>query len=533
MYSKDLKDLIIQSKGEEKADLVFKNANIINVFTNEIISGDLAISKGLIVGIGEGYQGVKEIDMTGKYLSPGLIDGHVHIESSMVGPREFSKAIVPRGVTTIVADPHEIANVKGLEGIEYIIKESEGLPLDVYIMFPSCVPATPFENSGAILRAEDFEKMIDRERMLGLGEMMNYPGVISSDEDILKKIGLSKSRGKTVDGHAPNVGGKGLNAYILAGVETDHECSNIDEMMEKLRLGMYIHIREGSAARNLKDLIAGVNKDNLRRYMFCTDDKHPKDIREDGSVDYNIRLAIKSGLDPIDCIKMASLNIAECYGLKGRGALAPGYLADILVLDNLEEFNVVKVYKNGRLVGENLKPNFEIENKVDIGNMVDSVNLLDISIEDFDIYLDSERVNVIKLVPNNLVTKKVERKVAIKEGKFVSGKDILKIAVVERHRATGNIGLGLIEGFGLKNGAIATTVGHDSHNLIVVGDNDEDMLRAVEEIEKIKGGYVIVSGGEVLGSLSLSIGGLMSDRDLDYVIDKVDELTYVARENLE
>lgn len=532
MYSKDLKDLIIQSKGEQKADLVFKNANIINVFTNEIISGDLAISKGLIVGIGEGYQGVKEIDMTGKYLSPGLIDGHVHIESSMVGPREFSKAIVPRGVTTIVADPHEIANVKGLEGIEYIIKESEGLPLDVYIMFPSCVPATPFENSGAILRAEDFEKMIDRERMLGLGEMMNYPGVISSDEDILKKIGLSKSRGKTVDGHAPNVGGKGLNAYILAGVETDHECSNIDEMMEKLRLGMYIHIREGSAARNLKDLIAGVNKDNLRRCMFCTDDKHPKDIREDGSVDYNIRLAIKSGLDPIDCIKMASLNIAECYGLKGRGALAPGYLADILVLDNLEEFNVVKVYKNGRLVGENLKPNFEIENKVDIGNMVNSVNLLDISIEDFDIYLDSERVNVIKLVPNNLVTKKVERKVAIKEGKFVSGKDILKIAVVERHRATGNIGLGLIEGFGLKNGAIATTVGHDSHNLIVVGDNDEDMLRAVEEIEKIKGGYVIVSGGEVLGSLSLAIGGLMSDRNLDYVIDKVDELTSVAREKL-
>jgi adenine deaminase len=523
-----LKKTIEIANGEIKADLVFKDANIINVFTNEIIRGDVAIYKGKIVGIGE-YSGEEEINLEGKYLSPSFIDGHVHIESSMVTPSQFAKAILPRGTTTIIADPHEIANVKGIEGIKYILDESEDLPLDVYVMLPSCVPATPFENSGAVLNAEDLKELIDEKRVLGLGEMMNYPGVINRDKNVLEKILMAK--GKIIDGHGPLISGRELNAYVAAGVETEHECSSVDEMKNRLRLGMYIHIREGSAARNLKELIKGVDKDNLRRCIFCTDDKHPKDLLQDGSIDHNIRLAIKEGLDPIDCIKMASLNAAECYGLKGKGAIAPGYLADLVVIDNLDDFNVLEVYKEGKLVGENLKPLFTVKDKNN-NHMKNTVNIKNITEEDLAIYLEDERVNVIKLLPHSLITEKVERKVVVEDEKFKSGNDILKVAVVERHNKTGNVGLALVEGFGLKDGAIASTIAHDSHNIIVIGDSDRDMVVAIRELERVGGGITMVSEGSVIDTLPLTIGGLMSEEPLEEVDEKLSKMLEIAYEKL-
>lgn len=508
------------ANGEKRAPLVLKNANIINVFTNEIIYGDVAIYNGKIVGIGE-YHGDDEIDLEGKYLSPAFIDGHVHIESSMVTPLQFSKAIVPRGVTTIIADPHEIANVRGLDGIKYILDSSEGLPLDVYMMLPSCVPATPFENSGAVLKAEDLEELIDHPRVLGLGEMMNYPGVINGDSEVLKKLKVFEEY--IIDGHGPLLEGKQLNAYVGAGIATEHECSTVEEMKNRLRLGMYIHIREGSAAKNLEELIQGVNKDSLRRCIFCTDDKHPSDLLRDGSIDYNIRLAIAKGIDPIDCIKMASLNAAECYGLRWEGAIAPGYFADMVVIDNLEDFNILEVYKEGKLVAKDNKPLFSIE-EIDSSSMVNTVNITEITEKDLKIYLESNKVNVIKLLPHSLITKKVERKVQLENGEFKPQNDILKAAVVERHSKTGNIGLGLVEGFGLKNGAIASTIAHDSHNIIIIGDNDRDMLKAIYELERVGGGITIVSNGKIIDTLPLKIAGLMSQSPLEEVNEKLNKM---------
>ena len=528
MNIKTLEKMIHIAKGARKAELVLKNANIINVFTNEIIKGDVAIYGGKIVGIGK-YNGEEEINLEGKYLSPSFIDGHVHIESSMVTPSEFAKAILPRGTTTIIADPHEIANVKGMEGIEYILGESKNLPLDIYVMLPSCVPSTPFENAGAVLQAKELSKFIDETKVLGLGEMMNYPGVINADKNVLEK--LIMANGKIIDGHGPVISGKELNAYVVAGTKTEHECGSLDEMIERLRLGMYIHIREGSAARNLKDLIKGVNKDNLRRCIFCTDDKHPGDLLKDGSIDHNIRLAIKEGIDPIDCIKMASLNAAECYGLKGKGAIAPRYMADLVVIDNLEDFNILKVFKEGKLVGENLKPLFGVE-YIDNRNMKNTVNIKKVMGEDLTIYLKGEKVNVIKLLPHSLVTEKVERKVIVEDGKFKSGPDILKVAVIERHNKTGNVGLALVEGFGLKSGAIASTVAHDSHNIIVIGDRDEDMILAIEELERVGGGITIVSEGNVIDTLPLKIGGLMSEESLEKVDEKLNKMLNIAYEKL-
>lgn len=515
------------AKGEIKAELVLKNANIINVFTNEIIKGDIAIERGKIIGIGE-YEGIEEMDLEGKYLSPGFIDSHVHIESSMVTPGQFAKAILPRGVTAVVTDPHEIANVKGIEGIKYMLDESQDLPLDVYVMLPSCVPSTPFENAGAVLEAEDLEKLMNEERVLGLGEMMNYPGVIGGDEKVLKKLALFQD--KVIDGHGPLITAKELNAYVAAGVKTEHECSTKEEMIERLRLGMYIHIREGSAARNLKELIKAVDKDNLRRCLFCTDDKHPGDLLKDGSIDHNIRLAIKEGIDPIDCIKMASLNPAEAYGLKNKGAIAPGYKADLAVIDNLEDFNVIRVFKEGKLVAENHKPLFQIPSR-DNSSMKNTVNIKRVEIESLRIPIKGEKVNVIKLLPHSLITEKVVKDVkdmVVEDGAFIRGDNILKVAVIERHNRTGNIGLALVEDFGLENGAIASTVAHDSHNIIVIGDNDGDMLLAIEELERVGGGLTMVSEGKVLDTLALTIAGLMSEEPLEQVDRKLNKMLEIA-----
>jgi len=448
------------ARGVEKAELVIKNANIINVFTNEVIKGDVAIDGGIIVAIGQ-YSGKEEVDLKGKYLSPAFIDSHVHIESSKVTPGQFARAVVPRGVTTIIADPHEIANVKGIEGIEYMLDESENIPLDVYIMLPSCVPATPFESAGAVLEAEDLERVIDRERVLGMGEMMDYVGVVNGDEEVLKKIELARRKGKIIDGHGPMITGKELNAYVAAGIKTEHECSTVKEMVERLRLGMYIHIREGSAARNLKELIKAVNKDNLSRIMFCTDDKEPSDLLINGSIDNNIRLAIREGIDPIDCIKIASLNPAQAYGLEGKGAIAPGYRADLVVIDNLMDFNVLMVFKEGKLVAENYMPLFHVPESTNT-SMKNTVVIKDIKEEDLRLNIPGDKVNVIKIIPDSLITEKVLREVGkditVENGEFIKGKDILKVAVIERHKATGRIGLALVEGFGLENGAIASTI---------------------------------------------------------------------------
>lgn len=524
-----LKNFIKKAKGSEKADLVFKNGNIVNVFTGEIIKADVAIEKGTIVGIGN-YTGKVEIDLQGKYLSPGFIDSHVHIESSMSSPSEFAKIIVPKGVTTIIADPHEIANVKGLEGVEYIIEASKDIPLDVHVMLPSCVPATEFENSGAILEAEDLGLLIDNKAVLGLGEMMNYPGVIDAEDKILDKLILFKD--KVIDGHGPGISGKDLNAYVMAGIKTEHECSTIEEVKERLRLGMYILIREGSAAKDLRNIISAVNKENLRRFMFCTDDKHPEDLINEGSINFNIKLAIEAGIDPVDAIRMATINSAECYGLKDKGAIAPGYRADIVVIDDLKDFNILKVYKDGKLVGENNKALFET-GEYKPKNLMDSVNMKKVRKEDIQIKMKTKEANVIRVIEDSLITEKAIREVDLLDGYFqYSNEDILKLIVVERHRATGNIGVGLIENFKLKNGAIGSTIGHDSHNIIIVGDNDDDILMAIDELEKIGGGITIVSKGEVIESLELEIGGIMTSKPIEETNKKLKEMIRLSQEKL-
>lgn len=524
--------LIDYSIKNKKSELVLKNANIVNVFSHEIVKADVAIQKGIIVGIGS-YDGIKNIDLNGKYITPGFIDPHVHIESSMVSPAEFAKVIVPMGTTTIITDPHEIANVCGLEGIEYILKSSEDLPLCVYSMLPSCVPATDFENSGARLEATALEKYINHDRILGLGEMMNYPGVINQDKIVTDKLELAKRYKKYIDGHIPNISNEGLNAYILSGISTDHECSTVEEMIEKISLGMYVMIREGSAARNLETLIKGVNINNYQRCLFCTDDKHPQDILKNGHIDNNIRLAIKNNIDPIIAIKMATINVANCYNLQNIGAIAPGYIADIVVVDNLEEFNVLEVYKHGKLVGKDKKALFETR-EIENSNVTNTVNIDKLTKEDLKINLEKDRANVIGLLPHNLVTEKLIRKVDVENGvfKFNQNVDILKLVVIERHTNKKSIGLGLVENFKLKNGAMASTVAHDSHNIIVVGDNDEDIINAVDEIKKIGGGLSISSNNEILGSLSLPIAGLMSDKDINYVSENLENMLSIAYEKL-
>ncbi|MFT9495175.1 adenine deaminase [Anaerosolibacter sp.] len=523
----NLKDRIDIAAGRKKAPLVLKNCQIINVFTEEVLQGDIAIAGETIVGIGS-YEGEEEIDLMGRYVAPGLIDGHVHIESSMVTPGQFARAIVPRGTTTIIADPHEIANVCGLEGIRYILDESKELPLSVFIMLPSCVPATSFENSGAVLDAEKLKELMDHPRVLGLGELMDYPAVINGDQMVLDKIQIAGN--KLIDGHGPAIADQALNAYVTAGTKTEHECSTLEEMLDRLRLGMYVQIREGSAARNLEELIRGVTKENLRRCLFCTDDRHPEDILVHGHIDNNIRTAIKNGFHPISAIRLATLNAAECYGLKGMGAIAPGYKADLIVVDDLQHFNVMEVYKEGKQVAKNGTPLFQVEAHENAA-VLNTVNISKVDRSKLEIHVESDIANVIKILPHSLLTEKVVRKIETENGKFKfhSRLDILKMAVIERHRGTGNIGLALVEDFKLKNGAIASTVAHDSHNLVVIGDNDDDIMAAIEEIENCGGGITICSEGKVLKTLPLPIAGLISDQTIEAVDVQLKEMMEVAR----
>lgn len=526
---KNLKEIIDAAAGIIKCDLVFKNCRIVDVFSHLIVDGSLGVKDGVIVGIGD-YDGERIIDGGGRYLVPGFIDSHVHIESSMVSPTEFAKGIIPWGTTTIIADPHEIANVNGAAGIDYIMEASSKTPLDVFIMVPSCVPATEFENSGAVIDVNIIKRYIKKERVLGLGELMDYQAVIAGKDSIIKKIEAAGT--KVIDGHGPMISGMELNAYAASKVKTEHECSTVEEMRERISRGMYILLRQGSAARNLEKLIKGVDIYNSRRCLFCTDDKHPQDILTEGHINYNIKLAVENGLDTITAIEMATINAAQCYGLNGKGAIAPSYDADLVLLEDLTEFKPYMVFKGGKLVAREGSPVFE-GNSFGYESVKGRVKI-NISIDSFKIRMNKNRARVIKLIPRSLVTKMVIGEVELENGEFKSERNpgLLKLAVIERHKETGNIGLGIIEGFGLKNGAIATTIAHDSHNLIVIGDNDRDMYIAAMEVKKASGGITIVSNGRVIDTLPLPIAGLMSDRNLTEVCVKLEGMINTAHEKL-
>ncbi|PKM67497.1 MAG: adenine deaminase [Firmicutes bacterium HGW-Firmicutes-2] len=520
-----IKEMII-ARGDQKAELVLKNCQVVNVLNGQIESGDIAIEKGRIVGVGE-YEGHNEIDLNHKYVCPGFIDGHVHIESSMLTPSQFSRLVMPKGTTSIIADPHEIANVCGLNGIEYMLKASEKVPLDIYIMLPSCVPSTEFEVAGAILLAKDLKKLKDHPRVIGLGEMMNYPGVIAGNPMVHEKIDMMSDR--LIDGHAPEVTGKALNAYISAGVKTDHECTTKEEMLEKVGKGMYVHLREGSATRNLDALLKGVTPSNSRRLMFCTDDKQPIDIMNEGHIDHNVRRAIELGLSPITAIQMATLNVAECYSLKGKGAIAPGYEADLLILDNLEHVSVSQVYKKGVLVASDQKPLFEAPQIKD-ESVLNTVKLDNTQAINLDLKIATGIAKVIGLKERSIITDLVIRKVDTKDDLFIHNPklDLLKLAVIERHQNTGNVGIGLVEGYGLKHGAVGLTIAHDSHNVIVIGDNDGDMRLAIEELKRCDGGMTICRDGAVIETLRLEVGGLMTNAPLEEVIAKIKKMDRLA-----
>ncbi len=522
-----MSDIIDTARGLKKADLVIKNANIINVFSEEIYLSDIAIKDGIIAGIGSSYSGEKEIDIKGAYVSPSFIDGHVHLESTMMLPREFAKVVLPAGTTTVIIDPHEISNVLGLHGISFMHEVVKDLPIDVYTMLPSCVPATPFETSGFDLTSYDLSLLIDKPWVLGLAEMMNFPGVLNRDKNVMSKLELAKSYNKCIDGHAPYLSGKDLCAYVASGVKSDHECTNPKEAIEKMRLGMYIMIREGTAAKDLEALIPVLKECNTRKCIFVTDDRHPEDLKE--HINGMVRRAVEAGVSPIKAVQIASLNTAEYFGLKNLGAIAPGYKADMLILPDLKTFKPDIVIKNGNIAVEYGKIIAPIPEKNTIETR-NSVNVRWITTEDFVIPANTKKVKALEVIPNQLITKSIESEINIQDGNAVSNidNDTLKICVIERHRATGNIGKGFVKGFNLKCGAIASTVAHDSHNMIIIGTNDADMYTAAVALIKCQGGKVVVKDGEILSELPLPIAGLMSDRDFDFVIKKCHELNNAA-----
>lgn len=522
-----MSNIINVARGFEKADLVIKNANIVNVLSEEIHKADIAIKDGIIAGIGENYSGENEIDIQGAYVTPSFIDGHVHLESTMMLPSEFAKVALPAGTTTVIIDPHEISNVLGLHGISFMHEAVKNLPLDVYTMLPSCVPATPFETSGFDLNSYDLSLLIDKPWVLGLAEMMNFPGVLNQDNNVMAKLELAKSRGKCIDGHAPYLHGKDLCAYIASGVKSDHECTTPDEAVEKLRLGMYVMIREGTAAKDLDALMPVLKTCNTRKCIFVTDDRHPADLKE--HINGMVRRAVEAGVDPVKAVQIASLNTAEYFGLKNLGAIAPGYKADLLILPDLKTFKPDLVIKNGVVAAENGKLIAELPENEALA-VRNSVNVRWITPEDFRIEANGSKVTALEVIPHQLITKSVVSEVKIEDGNAVSNidNDTLKICVIERHRATGNIGKGFVKGFNLKCGAIASTVAHDSHNMIVIGTNDADMYAAAVALIKCKGGKVVVKDGEVISELPLPIAGLMSDRNFDYVVNKCEELNKTA-----
>ncbi|MCA1066253.1 adenine deaminase [Rossellomorea aquimaris] len=522
-----LKQRIAAANKDIPADLVIKNGKIIDVFNLEIIEADVAISDGMFIGIGN-YDGKRVVDAEGRYISPSFIDAHVHIESSMIPPSEFAKVVVPHGVTAVITDPHEIGNVSGEEGIEFMLKDSDDIPLDVFTMLPSSVPATPFENAGATLSANDLKPFYAHERVLGLAEVMDYPSLRKGDDSIVTKLLATTSHSIHIDGHLAGLDTNAINVYKASGIRTDHECTTVPEALERLRRGMYLLIRQGSVAKDLPSLIGVVNGRNARRCLFCTDDKHLDDLIEEGSIDHNIRLAIQEGIDPLLAISMASLNAAECYGLHTKGAIAPGYDADFLLMDDLESLSISQVFKDGKKVAEHGQFVGELKVRTEPNpTLTSTVQVPSLQKENIQILIGgSKKAHIIEIIPNQLRTTKRMERVKVENGYFVPSiqEDQLKMAVVERHKGTGNIGLGIVSGFGLKEGAIATTVAHDSHNIVVTGTNDEDILYAIDELHQMNGGLVMVRDGNVLASLSLTIAGLMSDKGFEEVASDLHKL---------
>ena len=517
---------IASALGEYRSELVLKNADIFNVFTGEMEHGDLAVNNGYVVGIGE-YSGVTEQDASGKVIVPGFIDGHMHIESSIVTPLQYSKAVLPHGTCSIVADPHEIANVCGTDGIDFILQSTEKLPLDVYIMVPSCVPATPFDESGYKIGVEEVKHYLKHERVLGLAELMNYPGVFSRDTEVIEKIKATMHERKIIDGHGPGLSGKELNAYTTAGVFSDHECTSANEAIEKLKRGQWIMIREGTACKNLQALLPLCEEPYYHRCLFATDDKHPGDLAEEGHIDHIIRKAIKSGVKPSIAYQMATINAATYFHLPSVGAVCPGYRADFIILNDFNTVDIESVYKDGVKVAgviEGKKWSIVWDDEVSkVGtkaSICDTINISKVEARDFEL---SGPTKIIGLVPGEILT--------TDEGEancIDVKKDILKLAVVERHHHTGHIGLSYIRGYGLKSGAIATSIAHDSHNIICVGTNDEDMATAVMALKDIKGGMVVVKEGQVVESLSLPIAGLMCDLSVEEAQFKMDAVKAAA-----
>ena len=523
-----MKNMIKSARGRKPVDLVLANARIINVFSGEIFAGDIAVAHGCIVGFGS-YEAKKTVDMGGRFVAPGFIDAHVHIESSMTGITEFARAVVACGTTTVVADPHEIANVLGTEGIDYMLRSSQGQPVNIYFTLPSCVPATNMETSGAALTAEDLLPFMGHDQMLALAEMMNYPGVIHEDPEVLKKIEMAKTGRKPVDGHAPGLSGHDLCAYISAGISSDHECTTEREAKEKLDLGMHIMIREGTAAKNLEALLPVVNERTARRMMWCTDDRHPQDILE-GHIDSMVRKAIGAGLDPVIAIQMATINPAEYFRIKTVGAIAPGRKADLVVFSDLDSPYMEAVYSGGVLVAEHGKMSPDIAPPEPV--LIPPSMNVDTQQIDLSIPAANKRIRVMDIVPDQIITGQFIMEATIWQGKAVAdiSRDLLKIAVIERHTGSGNVGKGFVRGFGLKRGAIASSVAHDSHNIIVVGTNDEDMHAAIRAIVEMGGGLAAVYDKKVCADLALPIAGLMSLEPIPAVRDKIDRLIHAARE---
>ena len=511
-----LKQYIDAAAGRTKADIVLKNASYVNVYTGRTDKGDIAIVGDRIVGVGK-YEGIKEYDVEGLTVLPGYIDGHVHIESSQLSPEEFASLIVPRGTTTIIADPHEITNVCGMDGVDYIIKASKNIPLDVKVQLPSCVPATPFETSGAILSGKDIEEHICDDGVFGLGEFMNYPGVIDADPDVIRKLEAAHRAGKIIDGHAPAISGNALNAYLCGGISTDHECVSVEEIDEKISKGMYVHLRHGSSTRNLVSNCKAVNAANMRRFILCTDDRHAADLKEKGHIDDALRKAVAGGLDPIWAVTIATLNGAECYSLKDKGAIAPMKVADLVVVDNLKDFNAKYVFKDGKLVAEDGRPLFDTTRRYLPQSVLNTVHVGELKADDFRLKLKGRKARVMTILPGNVVTGCEIMDINSKDGDVdIVGTDVLKMAVVERHKHTGNIGKGLLKGYGFKGGAMGITISHDSHNIILLGDDNESMAKAANELARIGGGMVIADKkADKVYSLTLDIGGLMSSRDAE------------------
>ena len=524
-----MEELIQVAKGEAAADLILANARVVNTLSGEVEGGNVAIYGERIAGIGDYHLGGEVIDLTGKYLSPSLIDGHIHPESSMLHIASYAEVVVPHGVSAIVTDLHEITNVKGLEGAKYILESAKHMPLDLYFMVPSCVPATSLETSGARLEAEEISSALSWDNTIGLGEVMNFPGVLAADGEVLAKI--AASRGRVIDGHAPGLGGKSLNAYIACGILSDHESVSLEEAEEKLRRGMYVMIREGSSEKNLEELLPLVNDNTYKRCLFVVDDRSCSDLLRDGDIDAVVRKAIKLGLDPVRAIQLATINTAEYFRISGKGAIAPGYTANLVVTGDLAGYKAEMVFYRGRLVAREGKPLFSPVLRED-KSMTHTMSIKPFDIGALKIPAEKRNYPIIEIVPNQIITKKLAGRSKVASGFVVPDleRDILKLVVVERHKSTGNIGLGLVKGFGLRRGALASSIAHDSHNIIAVGVEDNDIFIAIKEIERLEGGLVIAADGKILDTLPLPIAGLLSEEPLEAVVNKLERLEKAAEE---